>query len=110
MDEGDTGRRRVMGEDQPTTRRVKRGGTRGGETQVYGQTEGPREPGRETRESRHRRRRSLRLEKMIENLLIQTEDCPSNQNEPTTNRKGKHDHRQKGHELHTGKPRRERTT
>ena len=30
MDEGDTGRRRAMGEDQPTTRRVKQGGTRGG--------------------------------------------------------------------------------
>ena len=66
MEEGDTGRRRAMGDDQPTTRRVKRGGTRGGKTQVYGQTEGPREPGKKTREIRHRRRSSLRLEDTIE--------------------------------------------
>ena len=66
MEEGDTGRRRAMGEDQPTMRRVKRGGMRGGNPKYTDKTKGPREPGKKTREIRHRRRSSLRLEDTIE--------------------------------------------
>ena len=65
MEKGNTGRRRAMGEDQPTTRRVKRGGVRGGKPKYTDKTEGPRAPGKKTREIRHRRS-SLRLEDMIE--------------------------------------------
>ena len=65
MEEGDIVRRRAMGEDQPTTRRVKRGGMRGGNPSID-KIEGPREPGKKTREIRHRRRSSLRLEDTIE--------------------------------------------
>ena len=65
MEEGDTGRRRAMGEDQPAMRREKRGGARGGKPKYMDKTEGSREPGKKTREIQQRRS-SLRLEDTIE--------------------------------------------
>ena len=54
------GRRRTMEEDQPPTRKVKRGGTEMEENPSRRTTEGPRETGK-TREIRHRRTSPLRL-------------------------------------------------
>ena len=51
MEEGDTGRRRVREEDEPTTRRVKQGGMRGGNPSIRIKPNGPREPGKKTREN-----------------------------------------------------------